>query len=228
MLGDVEREARLADRRPGGDDDQVARLEAGRQGVEVGEAGADAGDLAAVGVQVVEPVVGVVEERLERAEPRIDALLADGEQLGLGAVDRLLDLGRVLVADAGDAAGGADQVPQDGLALDDPRVLGGVDGGRRLVAEARQVGASADRLEVLAPLERLGDRDDVDRLAPLEQVEDRRVDAAVGLAVEVLRPEELGDLHDGIAVDEDGAEHGLLGFETLRRQAIDHRSPTVD
>ena len=104
MLRDVEREARLADGRSGGDDDQVALLEAGRQRVEVGEAGPDAADLAAVGVEVVEPVVGVVEQRLERAEPGIDALLADREQLGLGAIDGLLDLGRVLVADAGDAA----------------------------------------------------------------------------------------------------------------------------
>ena len=88
--------------------------------------------------------------------------------------------------------------------------------------EARQVGPAADRLELLAPLERLGDRDDVDRLAPLEQVEDRRVDRAVGLAVEVLGAQELGDLDDRVAVDEDRAEHRLLGLETLRRQAVDH------
>ena len=176
MLGDVEREARLADRRPGGEDDEVALLEPGRERVEVGEARPDAADLAAVGVEVVEPVVGVVEERLERAEPGIDALLADREQLRLGAVDRLLDLGRVLVADAGDPAGRADQVAQDRLALDDPGVLGDVDRGRRLVRQARQVGAPADRLELVLALERLGDRDDVDRLASLEQVEDGGVD----------------------------------------------------
>ena len=35
VLGDVEREARLADRRAGGDDDEVALLEPGRQRVEV-------------------------------------------------------------------------------------------------------------------------------------------------------------------------------------------------
>ena len=150
VLGDVEREARLADGRAGGDDDQVALLEPGGQRVEVGEAGADAADLAAVGVEVVEPVVGVVEERLERAEPGVDALLADREQLRLGPVDRLLDLGRVLVADPGDPAGRADQVPQDRLALDDPGVLGDVDRGRRLVRQAREVGPAADRLELLA------------------------------------------------------------------------------
>ena len=177
----------LPDRRAGREDDQVALLEAGRQRVEVREAGADAADLAAVGVEVVEPVVGVVEEGLERAEPDVDPLLADREELGFGAIDRLLDLGRVLVADAGDPAGRADQVAQDGLALDDPGVLGGVDGGGRLVRQAREVGTPADRVELLAPFERLGDGDDVDRLAPLEEVEDGRVDPPVGLAVEVLR-----------------------------------------
>jgi hypothetical protein len=54
---------------PGGDDDEVALLEAGRQRVEVGEAGPDAADLAAMGVEVVEPVVGRVEQRLELAKP---------------------------------------------------------------------------------------------------------------------------------------------------------------
>ena len=50
MLGDVEGEARLADRRPGGDDDQVALLEPGRQRVQVGEAGPNPIDLTAMGV----------------------------------------------------------------------------------------------------------------------------------------------------------------------------------
>ena len=222
VLGDVEREARLADRRPSGEDDEVALLEARRERVEVGEARPDAADLAAVGVEVVEPVVGIVEERLERAEPGVDPLLADGEQLRLGPVDRLLDLGWVLVADAGDPARRPDQVPQDRLALDDPGVLGDVDGGRRLVREARQVGAPADRLELVLALERLGDRDDVDRLAPLEQVQRSGVDPPVRLPVEVGRPQELGDLDDRVAVDEDGPEHRLLGLETLRRKTIDH------
>ncbi len=225
VLGDVEGERRLADRGTRCDHDQVARLESRRERIEVGEAAPDARDLTAVGVQVVETVVRIVEQRLERAEAGVDALLADGEQLRLGPVDRLLDLGRILVADAGDAAGGTDEVPQHGLAFDDPGVLRCVDGGRRLVAQARQVGPAAHGFEVLAALERLRHGDDVDRLAALEQVEDRGIDAAVGLTVEILGPQELGDLDDGIAVDEDGAENGLLGFETLWRKAVDHVSP---
>ncbi len=182
-----------------------------------------------MGVEVVEPVVRVVQQRLERAEPGIDPLLADREQLRLGPVDRLGDFGRVLVADAGDPPGRRDQVAQDRLALDDPCVLRDVDGGRRLVRQARQVGAAADRLELIATLQRLRDRHDVDRLAPLEQVEHRGVDPAVGLPVEVGGAQELGDLDDRVAVDQDRPEHGLLGLETLRRKTIDHewRTPSA-
>ena len=126
----------------------------------------------------------------------------------------------------GDPAGSADEVAQDRLALDDPGVLRDVDGGRRLVREARQVGATADRLELVLALERLGDRDDVDRLAPLEQLERGGIDPAVRLAIEVGRAKELGDLDDRVAVDQDGAEHRLLGLETLRRKAVDHAGRT--
>ena len=70
-------------------------------------------------------------------KPGVDALLADREQLRLGAVDRLLDLGRVLVADARDPAGSADEVAQDRLALDDPGVL----------AAWTAVGVSFERLD---------------------------------------------------------------------------------
>ena len=160
------------------------------------------------------------------AEAGGDALLADREQLRLGAVDRFLDLGRVLVADAGDLAGRADQVPQDRLALDDPGVLDGMDRGRRLVDEPGQVGTAADRFELVAPLERLRDGDDVDAARAARTARgSRRRSAPLRLAVEVLGPQELGDLDDRVAVDEDRAEHGLLGFEALGRQAVDHGQP---
>ena len=68
VLGDVEGQAGLADARPGRQDDQVARLEAGGELVQVHEARGDAQDLAAVGVEVVQAVVGVVEQGAQGAE----------------------------------------------------------------------------------------------------------------------------------------------------------------
>ena len=67
-----------------------------------------------------------MEEALERRESGIHPLLADREQLRLGAIDRLLDLRRVLIADAGDPPGGTDEIARPmssivrGGALNDP------------------------------------------------------------------------------------------------------------
>ncbi len=41
------------------------------------------------------------------------------------------------------------------------------------------------------------------------------------LAVEVLRLEQLRDLDDGVLVDQQRSQDRLLGFDGLRRQAID-------
>ena len=45
---------------------------------------------------------------------------------------------------------------------------------------------------------------------------------AVRLPVEVLRAQELRDLDDRLAVDQDRAENRLLGLQTVRRQTVDH------
>jgi hypothetical protein len=108
-----------------------------------------------------------------------------------------------------------------GLALDDAAVMDRVDGCRRQVDEARQVGGAADGVELAAPLEDLRDGHQVDRLPAIVEVKDRAVDRAVVTAVEVLRAEEVCDLDDRVLVDEQGAEHRLLRFDGLRRKAID-------
>src|SRR5439155_21690908 len=124
---------------PGCDQDEVTFLEAGRKRVEIREATPDPTDLAAVRVEVVEPVVSVVQEIVEPAETYCDAPIADLEELALCPVDRLLDLCWILVADPRDLARGTDQIAEDRLALDDPRVLNGVDGGGRHVRQRRHI-----------------------------------------------------------------------------------------
>jgi len=94
--------------------------------------------------------------------------------------------------------------------------------GGSVVAQRREVARSADSVQLARALQRLRDGDHVDWLAMLEQLQHRGEDAAVGLAVEVLGMEEVRHLNDGVAVDEDGPEHGLLGIEVLGRQSVDH------
>ena len=102
----------------------------GRQRIELREAGPDADDLAPMLVQVLEPVVGLVEQRLERAEPGATRLwLISNRSASARSIASWISA--VLVADRRDLAGGTDQVAQHRLALDDPPVLLDVDRGRR-------------------------------------------------------------------------------------------------
>ncbi len=221
VFRDVQGEAGLADGRAGREDDEVRGLQPGGQRIEVREARSYAADLAAVRVQVVEAVECLVEELLQRDEPGGQAALGDGVQLGLGPVDGFLDLGRILVSDPGNPPCCRDQVSQDGLALHDPGVLRREDGRGGLLGQRGQVASTADRLELPGALQRLRDRHDVDRLAALPEVHHDAVDLPVCLAVEVARAKDVRDLDDGVAVDQQGAEDGLLGLQALRRKAVE-------
>ena len=150
VLGDVQRERCLADRRSRGEDDQVGLLQPLGDLVDIRVAGPQAHQLSAVLVHAIELLVCFAEQVADRGEPVDGAPFADSEEFGLGAVDRLGDVGGILVADRGDATGGADQAPQHRLSLDDLRVLLGVDGGRRSIAEVGECGASADLFDLTA------------------------------------------------------------------------------
>ena len=114
----------------------------------------------------------------ERLEAAIRAPLADLEEDRLGAVDRDLGVVRLLVADRRDLARGADEVAQHRLALDDPAVVLGVDGGRDRVHQAGQVGRTADLVEPVAPAQLVAEGHEVDRLALTVEREHRLVDVA--------------------------------------------------
>jgi hypothetical protein len=97
-------------------------------------------------------------------------------------------------------------------------------GGHR-VHQRGEVRRTADAVEQLPSRQLLPERHEVDRLALGVEGEHRLVDACVLRAVEVLRTQEVADLEDGVGVDQDRAEHALLGLYGLRRQLIDaHRN----
>ena len=140
-------------------------------------------------------------------------MLADLEQDPLRPVDGDLGVVGLLVADRRDPPGGGDQVAQHRLALDDAAVVLDVDRRRHRVHQAGQVGRPAHRLQPIAPRQLVAQGDEVDGLALAVQAEHRLVDVGVLLAIEVGRPQEVGDLQDSVRIDEDRAEHALLGFD---------------
>ena len=159
---------------------------------------------------------------LQRDEARAGATagLGDLEHQPLGLVDQVL--GRApfaRIGAGGDLAADPDQVPEQRPLADDVRVGADVGGGGRLAREARQVGEPAGVFGLALRGEVLGQRDRVGRFAAPGQFGDRREDLLVVAAVEVLRGQAVGDRVPGAVVEQQAAQHGLLGLDRVRRHA---------
>ena len=88
------------------------------------------------------------------------------------------------------------------------------------VDERRQVGDSADGLDLLAAVEFLGEGDHVDGAASVLQIAHAREDAAMRVEREVVGLE-FGGLIEEQAVEQDGAEDGALGFDASGESAFE-------
>ena len=86
---DAEPEGGLPHARARGDDDEVPRLEAGGQAIQVTEARRDPGDVLAGLVELGDPLEALLQKALDVAELGGDALLREVEDDLLGAVDEV-------------------------------------------------------------------------------------------------------------------------------------------
>ena len=114
VLGDVQREARLAHRRPGREDDQVRALQPGGDAVEIAEPRRDARDAARA---LARRELGDAHERVgeqlaDRREVLAVAVAREVVDDLLRLVDEVLDLARPVVAELRDLAARPDQPAQ--------------------------------------------------------------------------------------------------------------------
>ena len=156
---------------------------------------------------------------MHRVERGADAALGDFEDLVLGLVEELVDPRRRVVGGRGDFGRGRGERAQHRLLAHDARVVGDVGGGRDAGGELGDVGRAADRLELAARAQRVGHRDRVDRLIAVRQLGHHAEDLAMRLAVEVVGVKDFERLVDGLVLEQDRAEHRLLGLEILWRNA---------
>ena len=166
----------FAHARPRGDDDQVGALQAAGELVQIGEAGRHADDLAAVLLQVVDLVEEAVEHVAHGDEVFGLPPLRDGENGALGGIERVLGVDPLAEADVDDLGAGVDQAAQRRGALDDAGVVLDVDGGGNGVEQAGEVGEPARLVVLPAPLQLVGEGDEVGRLAPVIEIEDGAID----------------------------------------------------
>ena len=220
MVRDREAEARLSDGRTCGDDDEVAAGEAFGVRIDLAEARGDATHLEGVLHPLGDVVVVLHQRGLDVTELGVDRLVPEAEDPLLRAVQCQRDVRRLVVGVRSDVLGGVQESPQQRAISNDLRVTLHVDRRRRRLDELAQVGRPADLVEHLVPgeLDLHGER--IDPLAPLEQRLRGAVDPLVLRLVEVLGPEQVRHLEDGVAVDEQRPEDALLGGEVVRRGAL--------
>ena len=221
VLRDVQDERGLADRRPRRDDDEIARLKARRQLVEIGESRRHAGDELLALVRALDRGEARVRQLAHRREPGAHAIFGDRENRLLGLVENEIGLLLRLVGGRKNLVGREDQIPERRLLAHDARVVLDVGGVGQAVDERGNVGGAADFVELSRAGELFLERDEVDRVSPLAQLDHLLEDPAVRVAVEIARGQDLGGLVEGVVVDQDGAEHGSLRLEVVRQRSID-------
>ena len=218
VFGDVRDQRALPHRRAGGDDDQVAGLEAAGHRVDVAEAGGGAGHLGLAGRELLQPVDLVVQDVAEDAEVGGLLFVGDFEEEFLGPLGELARFAVALVDPALDFLAGAEQPAQQRILLDDLGVVFGVAGGGDFGGQLGDVVFAARFVDLVGLRQRLGDGELVDRLRGGVEVVDRFEDRPVAVEVEVVGVQ----LHlvdhpgQGRLGDQHRAEDGLLRLDVLR------------
>ncbi len=184
VLRDVEHQAGLPHRRAGGDDDQVAALEAARHLVDFVEAGRDAGDEALVLEQPLDLRKALLDQIAHRHEAGLDPIVGDREDRALGLVEDQVGVLVGLVGVRQDLVRREDQAAQRELLLHDAGVVLDVGRARDAVDERGDVGRAADFVELAGALELLLQRHEIDRRAALGQIDHPLEDAAVRVTEE--------------------------------------------
>ena len=113
------------------------------------------------------------------------------------------------------------------LFLDDARVVLDVGGARHAVGQRRDVGRTADFVELAGARQLLLQRDEIDRLVPLVERNHLVEDAPMRVAIEVAAVDDLHREVERVVVDEDRAEHRALRFEIVRKRTLRSENSSV-
>ncbi len=126
--------------------------------------------------------------------------------------------GIALVGSAGNGGvGDVNQSPQQRLVAHDLDVMLDARPVRNAVQQARDVADVANRLQFLAPVQFLDQRDHVNRTRRLRQIDHARVNAAMRIEREIFRLQMLGSLVVGKIVEQNRAQNRALGFHVGRQ-----------
>ncbi|CAB4937000.1 unannotated protein [freshwater metagenome] len=213
---DIKAQGRLAERWSCRDDDELAGVKAVRQFVELNESGGNTDHLATAVRDRLDLVQGLAHDVAQRKVILARAAIGDVVDLGLRAVDHVVDITGSGVAHLHDSGAGLDEAAQDCLLADDAPVIAAIRGCRHHGDERVEVGGAADAGDVTALRELGSNGHRVSGLALAVKIEDGAVDGLVGRAVEIAFTHDLDDIGDGILAQEHGPNDRLLGSDVVR------------
>src|SRR5215217_5044793 len=209
----------LPHRRPRGEYDQVALVEARGEAVEVFEARLDAGYLALLLVEALDHLEGAGRELGDGREMFPESPVGDTIDELLGRVERLANVLGLPESILGDAAPDVYDRPQERLAAHDVSVPARVRSRRDALDDLENVRPAAYPLELVDAPQFVCERELVYGLAARVQTHHGPVDDPVYLGVEVLCSKPLRDNRDSRLRNEHRTNDSPLCIKVVRRYA---------
>ena len=199
---------------------EIRGLQAGGNRVEVDEPGRHAGDQPLVLLQLLDGAEAALHQVAERDEAGANPVLGDGKDRALRFVEQEVRLQFGLVRLDEYLVGRVYEVAKRGFLFDDPRVVFDVRRSRDAVGERRNVGRTSDIVEIPGACQLLLQRHEVDRIAALAEHHHLVEDAAMSVAEEVARVDQLRGVVECVVVNQDGPENRFLSVEIVGKRTL--------
>ena len=158
----------------------------------------------------------------------VQVALHNRENFRLGLVEQFQDVAALVVRVGDDGVALPDELAQDELLHHDTGVILHIGGGVQPVGETRHVGCAARQFQLFVLLKLVGDGEHIDGLRSGEELAYRGKNLLVGLHIEHLRAQHRQHLGDGIVINHQSAEHGLLEFHGLRGKLAGGAQERID
>ena len=223
VIGDVGRQRRFAHGRAAREDDEVRRLHPAHQLIEVDHAGGQAREMPVALVGLAREVDRVLERVGEAQEALVVAPgLRQLVEPPLGVLDLLagFDIDRRVIGEVDHVLADADQIAPDRQVIDGTPVILRVDDRGRLGREPGKILRGREPGDVGVGGQEGLERDRGRDLAGADQAGGDLEHLLVDRLEEVFRLEEVGDPVEGVVVDQDRADQGLLDLDVVRRVPV--------
>ena len=223
MLHDVHRQRGLAHRRPRGDDNHLAWVQAGGHFVQIGEAGLHTGSGALVFEQQFDLCDRIAHMFGDFGHVHDVVIAVDRQHCLLHLAHQPVDLAGLVVRIGDGLGAGLDHPAQQGLIPDDLKIILEVCRRRHAVLQFGEVGHTTDVVQLPGRAKLVGKSQQIDRGCLLIHRHHRGVN---GLVPEIVKHRLVLDLFDAgrevlLRIEQDTAQHALLGGNVIRRGAPD-------